>query len=210
MLEHIAATQMPILLSSGMSSWAEVASAVSALGSELKVIFQCSSQYPCPPESVGLNIIPELAERYPNIIPGFSDHTSDNISSIAAWLYGARVFEKHFTLSKNMYGPDSRFSLEPHEMKNYVDGIDYIAKAVGSSIDKDDLSKYNDMKNIFEKSIVAADELSEGTVLILEHLNFKKPGWGIRADSYKHVIGKKLKTNKKYDDLINFDDLEDA
>lgn len=207
LLDYIDQCDKPVLLSSGMSNWNEISNAVQSLKKNLLVIFQCSSQYPCHPEDVGLNILKELKERYAQYVIGFSDHTLNCPSAIAAYLMGAKVFEKHFTLSKKMYGADARFSLEPDEMKEYVDGLKFISKALKNPIDKNDISKYNTMKTTFEKSIVAARNLTKNHKLQLEDLNFKKPGDGLRADNYRKVIGKKLKRDIKQNEKIKFNDL---
>ena len=185
LLDYIDQCDKPVLLSSGMSNWNEISNAV----------------------DVGLNILKELKERYAQYVIGFSDHTLNCPSAIAAYLMGAKVFEKHFTLSKKMYGADARFSLEPDEMKEYVDGLKFISKALKNPIDKNDISKYNTMKTTFEKSIVAARNLTKNHKLQLEDLNFKKPGDGLRADNYRKVIGKKLKRDIKQNEKIKFNDL---
>jgi sialic acid synthase SpsE len=209
LLEYINRTKIPVLLSSGMSDWKEIDKAVKTLKNNLQVIFQCSSEYPCKPETVGLNLIEELKEKYSDFKIGLSDHTLDNSSSIVALVKGAVVFEKHFTLSKNMYGPDARFSLEPNEMKQYVDGLKFINKALRAKVNKNNLSKYQEMKKIFEKSIVASKDLSKGTIIQMSNLNFKKPGTGLRAKDYKKILGKKLKKDKKTDEFIKLTDLHE-
>lgn len=208
MLEYIAKSKIPVILSSGMSSWKELDKAVDILKNNLFAILQCSSEYPCKPESVGLNIINEMEKRYPKVTVGFSDHTLDNSSSIAALVTGARIFEKHFTISKKMYGPDACFSLEPDEMKNYINGLKFIGKTLKSKVDKNNLKKYKEMKKIFEKSIVAAKNLKKGTILKLSNLDFKKPGTGILAKDYKKIIGKRINKNINKDILINITDIK--
>lgn len=208
LLEYIAAADIPVFASTGMNNWQEIEQMVKALGSSLLVLFQCSSQYPCQPESVGLNIIKEMRQKYPDLIIGFSDHTLDNSSAIAALLFGARVFEKHFTLSKIMYGPDAKFSLTPKELKQYANGLKFVYAALTSPVDKNDLSKYQEMKTIFEKSITASRALPAGKILERADLDFKKPGNGLRADKYKEVLGKTLRTSKQKDDQILFSDIQ--
>lgn len=202
LLEYINSKNKPVLLSSGMSNWEEINKAIEALKENLIVLFQCSSQYPCLPEEFGLNIIKEMIVKYPELIIGYSDHTLDNYSSIAALMIGAKVFEKHFTLSKKMYGADAKFSFEPEEMIIYVEGLEVISKALKNPVDKDDLSKYKDMKLVFEKSIVASSDLKRGNTLEFKDLAFKKPGDGIRADMYKKIIGQKLIKDVNKDEKI--------
>lgn len=208
LLEYIRDMKKDVFISSGMSDWKELDAAIQILKNNNPTVFQCSTEYPCQAESVGLNIIEEMKHKYPEYKIGFSDHTLDNSSSIAALMKGASVFEKHFTLSKKMYGPDARFSLEPIEMKQYVEGLNFVSRALESNVDKNNLEKYQDMKKIFEKSIVAADDLKAGTIIKIEHLNFKKPGTGIRADKYERILNKKLNKNKNKNEMILAGDLK--
>lgn len=208
LLEYINTKNRPVLLSTGMSNWEEISNAVDTLKDNLIVLFQCSSQYPCSPENVGLNIIEEMMEKFKEITIGYSDHTLSIYSSIGAYVKGARVFEKHFTLSKKMYGADARFSFEPEEMKDYIKGIKNISKVLKNPVDKDNLKVYENMKKIFEKSIVSKNRLIKAHILQFQDLSFKKPGDGIRADKYKEVIGKKLKKNILKDEKIHYTHLE--
>ncbi len=204
LLEYINSKNKPILLSTGMSNWEEIDNAVNHLKDNLIVIFQCSSYYPCIPENIGFNIIEEMKNKYERITIGYSDHTLDNYSSIVAYTLGAKVFEKHFTLSKNLYSPDAWLSLNPKEMQNYVKGIDFISKALKKPINKDNIDQYKVMKIRFEKSIVAKHNLSTGHILKYEDLDFKKPGDGIRADKYKEIIGKKLLKDVSVDEQFQY------
>lgn len=208
LLEYINTKEKPVLLSSGMSNWNEIDKAVNALQDTILVLFQCSSIYPTQAKDIGLNVIKEMKDKYNNVIVGFSDHTLTNIASIAAYLMGARVFEKHFTISKDMYGPDAQFSLEPRELKGFVEDLMFVSKATKSKVNKDDLSNYKEMKYIFEKSIVARRRLNEGDILQFDDLSFKKPGDGIRADNFKSVLGKRLLKKVEKDDKIFYDILD--
>ncbi|MFX1383812.1 MAG: N-acetylneuraminate synthase family protein [Promethearchaeota archaeon] len=207
LLEYIESKNKPIFLSTGMSNWKEIFNAIDVLKNNLLVIFQCSSLYPCPSEKIGLNIIKDMKEKFKGLIIGYSDHTLSNISSIGAYIMGAKVFEIHFTLSKKMYGADAKFSLEPKEMLNYVNGIKLISNALNNPINKDNIDDYKAMKLIFEKSIVAAENLNKGKVLKFKDFAFKKPGDGIRADRYKEILGKKLLRNISKNDKFEFNDL---
>ena len=208
LLEFIETKNKPVLVSTGMSNWEEIQNAIGALKKNIIVLFQCSSQYPCLANNVGLNVITEMSEKFKEIVIGYSDHTLSNNSSIGAFIAGAKVFEKHFTLSKKMYGADARFSFEPKEMADYVSGIKFISDVLKSPIDKDNLIKYKEMKKIFEKSIVARNDLLKGHILKYEDLDFKKPGDGVRADKYKEIIGKKLNKNLQKNDKILFEFFE--
>jgi len=211
LLIRIAKTGKRVLLSSGMSSWAELDEAVKTLkdnGCNDLFLLQCTSEYPCPPENAGLNIMREMKERY-NLPVGFSDHTLGIAVPIAAVCLGARVIEKHFTLSKLMYGPDARFSATPEEMKILVENIRAVEKTLGNKIDKDaKAAKLSQMKITFEKSIVAACDIPAGTVLEEKHLAYKKPGDGIPAREFQWMIGKRIRGSIQKDSKLKIDVLE--
>lgn len=196
MLKKIATLKKSVLLSSGMSSWAELDLAVNCLlsnGCSDLTLLQCTSEYPCLPKDSGLNIIDELKSRYPHNKVGYSDHTLGTAIAIAAVCKGATVIEKHFTLSKKMYGSDAQFSCEPDEFKNLVDSLHSVFTGLNSVVDKDSkASSLTEMKKTFEKMIVAKCDLEEGLILNEADLSYKKPMDGIPANEYLKVIGKKL------------------
>ena len=196
LLEKIAKTGKRVLLSSGMSSWSELDEAVETLqsnGCKDLIVLQCTSEYPCPPEQAGLNVLDELKDRYQNVTIGYSDHTMGLAVPLAAVIKGAKVIEKHFTLSQAMYGSDAMNSTEPEDFKRLVDEIRQIEIALSSKVDKDEKVKsLENMKMTFEKSIVSSQSLKESDVIKFKDLAFKKPGDGIPAREYKKLVGKKL------------------
>src|ERR671937_1167841 len=201
-----AATGKPVLLSSGMSTWEELDAAVEAAGGDV-VVLQCTSEYPTPPERVGLNLLAELRERYGRPV-GLSDHTLGPYACFAAVALGASVVEKHFTLSKEMYGPDAALALEPHELEELVEGIREIETMLVSPVDKDDLAPYAEMKRVFEKSVVAVDDIPAGTTLEATMLAVKKPGTGIPARRLQEVVGRRARTDIAADSVLQEADLE--
>lgn len=205
LLEKIASTKKPVLLSSGMSTWKELDKAIETLktnGCRDITVLQCTSIYPCPPEKTGLNIIQEIKKRY-GLRVGFSDHTLGISASIAAVVLGAELIEKHFTLSRRMYGSDAKHSMEPEEFKLFIREIRDTEKAISSKVDKDELAKdLEEMKVIFEKSIVARKNIPKGKIITINDITFKKPGDGIRADKYKEILGKMAKINISQDTKI--------
>lgn len=201
-----AATGKPVLLSSGMSTWEELDAAVEAAGPEVTVL-QCTSAYPTPPERVGLNLLADLRERYDRPV-GFSDHTRGPYACFAAVTLGAVVVEKHFTLSKDMYGPDASLAAEPHELEELVDGVREIEAMLASPVDKDDLSVLGEMKQVFEKSVVSTREIPAGAEISREMLAAKKPGSGIPARRLPELIGRRARKNIPPDTLIREDDVE--
>ncbi len=209
LLEHIAKTGKKVILSSGMSSWEEMDRAVEVFkGKNELIVLQCTSEYPCKPENAGLNVMLEMKNRYGCEV-GFSDHTLGIGVPLTAVILGATLVEKHFTLSKLMYGSDAKNSTEPEEFKRMVDDIRSAELAISSKIDKDEkVKELGDMKYVFEKSIVSANELNEGHVITADDLVYKKPGDGIPAREYKDVIGKIVKTKILANEKIEYSQLQ--
>ena len=192
LLEAVAETGKPVLLSSGMSDWVELDDAVAILRRHHNrlTILQCSSAYPCPDERVGLNILGAMRERW-GLPVGYSDHTLDNHACFAAVALGATVIEKHLTFSRAMYGSDARHSAEPAQFADLVRGIRAIARMRAHPVDKNDLAPYRDMKAIFEKSVVSVADIPAGTVIAADMVAVKKPGTGIPAARLAEVIGRR-------------------
>ena len=154
-------------------------------------MLQCTSEYPTPPERVGLNLLDELRERYGKRV-GLSDHSLGPYACFAAVALGATVVEKHFTLSKEMYGPDAALALEPHELEAFVDGIREIEEILASPVDKDaEARELAEMKRVFEKSVVATTDIPAGAPIEREMLAAKKPGTGIPAARLDDVVGRR-------------------
>jgi N-acetylneuraminate synthase len=203
LVREVASTGRPVLLTSGMSSWAELDAAVAAAGDDVTVL-QCTSQYPTPPERVGLNVFAELRERYGKPV-GFSDHTLGNVAALAAVTLGATVVEKHFTLSRDMYGPDARFATEPAEFEELVDGIRELKTMLANPIDKDDLAPVAEMKEVFEKSVVSIREIPAGAAISREMVAAKKPGTGIPARMLPEVLGRTARVDIAADTVLTED-----
>lgn len=211
LLEALAKTGKKVLLSSGMSNWKDLELAIETLqqnGCPEITLLQCTSKYPCPAEYSGLNMLQLMKDKYQLPI-GYSDHTSGNAISIAAVVMGAEIIEKHFTLSKGMYGSDAQFAAEPHEFKYLVDSIREIDIALSSKVSKEMVtSDLQNMKVTFEKSIVAKRKLDVGEIITFDDLSFKKPGQGIPAKDYKKLIGKTVIKNIKINTRIGSNDYE--
>jgi N,N'-diacetyllegionaminate synthase len=202
LLERLKETNKIIFLSTGMSNFDEISNAVRLFDRNKLILLQCSSIYPCPENYVGLNVIDEFKKKY-NCQIGFSDHTLGSAASYAAASLGAVIIEKHFTLSKKMYGSDAKHSMEPEDFKNFCSVIKDIWNIKNFKVDKNKLKKFNKMKIIFEKSIYAKKNLEKNKILSINDLSFKKPNKYLRADKYKLLLGKKLKSNIKKDSPIN-------
>jgi len=205
MLEKIAKTGKPIILSSGMSSLTELDQSVEFIqkfGNDLTVL-QCTTSYPTPPERIGLNVITTLIERYPNVRIGLSEHTAKIYTGIAAVAMGASVLEFHVVFDKRIFGPDTKSSLTINETAQMVEGVRFIETALRNPIDKTDNSPYLGLKIIFEKSLAVNRNMNKGDMITFNDLEAKKPAnYGVPASQFKSVIGEKLNRDlSKYDFL---------
>lgn len=202
LLEKVGSLGKPVILSSGMSSWQELDRAVEAIRRfhDRITVLNCTSEYPCPDDQVGLNVLEEMRVRY-GLPVGLSDHTLAPYAALAAVALGASVIEKHFTFSRLMYGSDAQHSMEPLEFAEMVRGIRAIERMRESRVDKADASRFAGMKRIFEKSIVARTDIPAGAVITREMLAFKKPGDGMPAASVGDVVGRRalrpIRTNTR-------------
>jgi N-acetylneuraminate synthase len=193
MLKAIAETGRPVMLSSGMSPWPEIDAAVDALrlGGPFAVL-QCTSEYPCPPEKVGLNVIDDLRIRY-GLPVGLSDHSGTIFPGLAAAAGSIAVLEVHLTLSRQMFGPDVLASITPKEFSTLVEGVRFIEHALANPIDKnrqaDDLEQ---LRSLFMKSAVTVRSLEAGHRLGADDIALKKPGGGLTADSIPELVGRTL------------------
>jgi N-acetylneuraminate synthase len=170
-------------------------------------VLQCTSAYPCPPEKVGLNLIPFFRERYGCGV-GLSDHSGTVYAGLAAAAVGIDILEVHATLSREMFGPDVPASVTIPELRQLVEGIRFIEKMKANPVDKDlAAAETAPLRNLFTKSVVARVDLPAGTVLCQEHLTLKKPGTGIPADRLNDVIGRTLKHRVSADAILSEDDL---
>ena len=209
MLEKIAQTGKPVILSSGMSSNQELDNTVAFLR-ERKVdfsILQCTTAYPTQPEQYGLNAIEELKIRY-NVPIGFSDHSAKTATCIAATALGASILEFHVVFDRQLFGPDSMSSLTISETKDLVVAVRNIATAVANPIDKNDATEFSSLKQIFEKSLAVNKDLAKNHILSFDDLEAKKPrGYGLDARRFQGVIGKALAKDLKQWDFLNEEDL---
>ena len=206
LLQRLMKTKKKIILSTGMSNFKEIDNAVKIFNKKKIILLQCTSIYPCPLNQVGINVISEFLKRYKCEV-GFSDHTLGFSASFAAASLGASVIEKHFTLSRSMYGSDAKNSMEPNEFKLFSKVIKEIWNINKKNVDKNDIKKFRNMKIIFEKSIYAKRNLNMGHKIKFTDLTFKKPCKYLRADKYKTLIGKTLVKSLKKDNPIRVNDV---
>jgi N-acetylneuraminate synthase len=210
LLEAMIETGRPILLSSGMSPIAELDKAVELVQrARLPLaVLQCTTAYPCPPERVGLNMIPFFRDRYQSFV-GLSDHSGTIYPGIAAATLGSEIVEVHITMSRGMFGPDVRASVTIEELRQLVDGIRFVERMRVNPVDKDAVAvDMRPLRAIFTKSLVARQPLAAGTVLTEAHVAFKKPGTGIPAERVNEVLGRTVRRDIGPDELIREEDLE--
>ena len=210
MLEQMSATGLPILLSTGMSPLSEIDRIVERIQAQKipHAVFQCTTAYPCPPEKIGLNLIPFFQQRYDCPI-GLSDHSGTIYPGLAATTLGIDLLELHVTLSREMFGPDVPASVTTSELRQLVEGIRFIQAMKANPINKDVMAQeMAPLRDLFTKSIVVRVDLPSGTVLRQEHLTVKKPGTGIPADRLSELVGRRLRQNVQADQLLQEEDLE--
>ncbi len=202
-LREIAGHQKKVILSTGMSNMNEVKAAVDVLkenGAADIILLHCNTQYPTPVSDVNLLAMVKMHEEL-GLPVGYSDHTLGIEVPIAAAALGAAVIEKHFTLNKNMEGPDHKASLEPQELKRMVEGIRKTELALGVGIKQaSDSEKEN--RDIVRKSIVAASGIKKGEKYTEENLTVKRPGIGISPMRWDEVIGKTAGRDYETDEMI--------
>lgn len=202
-LIKIAQTSKPVILSTGMSNMEEIKFAVKLLkenGVPDIILLHCNTEYPTPYEDVNLNAMLTI-QKETGLKVGYSDHTPGIAVAIAAVALGACVIEKHFTLDKDMPGPDHKASMEPHEMSEMVKNIRIVEKALG---DRVKIASKSEEKNIViaRKSIVASCNIKKGEVFTENNITTKRPGSGISPIYWFEIIGKKAKRDFEKDELI--------
>lgn len=205
LLEKVAKFNKPIILSCGMSSMGEIEDAINAVkvnGNNEIAMLHCTSNYPAPIESINLSAMKTIENAF-KVIIGYSDHTEGITIPVAATALGAKIIEKHFTLDKNMEGPDHKASLDPQELKSMVEAIRKVELAMGNGIKECTTSEEN-TKEVARKSIVAGRNIRAGEILKEENLDFKRPGNGLSPKLYKELVGRKAIKDICKDEIINF------
>jgi N,N'-diacetyllegionaminate synthase len=204
-LRHIGGLGKRVLLSTGMSNIHEVAAALNALElagtpKQKITVLHCTSSYPAELSDVNLRAMISIHDEF-GVEVGYSDHTLGIEVAIAAVALGAKVIEKHFTLDRNMSGPDHKASLEPDELIRMVAGIRSIEKALG---DGNKVITQNELQNrdVARKSIVASRDIQVGEVFTESNLTAKRPGTGISPMDWDEIVGTKATKNYVKDDLI--------
>jgi len=204
-LRHIGQLGRPVILSTGMSTMDEIGSALRILANSgtpknAITVLHCTTEYPTPMPEVNLRAMISIRDKF-EVKVGFSDHTLGIEVAIAAVAMGATLIEKHFTLDRNLPGPDHKASLEPSELKSMVTAIRNIEVALGDGIKRPTLSEAKNIP-VVRKSIIASKSIQLGEVFTAKNLTTKRPGTGISPMRFDEVLGKKAKRDFAEDDLI--------
>ncbi len=205
-INYVAKKNKKIILSSGMSNLSQIFDAIEVIkknsDSEITVL-QCTTNYPSNIEDANLNCLRTIRQAC-EVKVGYSDHVMGNHACFAAVALGATVIEKHFTLDKNMAGPDHSCSCDFIDLKELIYGIREIEKSLGSRIKKPTSTELKNAKGM-KRSIVAKVDIKKGEKIKKEHLVFKRPLGGLEINYYDLIIGKKSTKDIKADSLFNFD-----
>lgn len=207
LIQKVAKTMKPIIISTGMSSLSEVEDAlhtVASTGNENVILLQCTSSYPCPPESMNIKAIDTMRQAFGGLPVGLSDHVIGDTVSLAAVARGANVIEKHFTVDKRMEGPDHILSLTPSELKDMVLRIRLIEEALGDGIKQ---AAPDEMSTIirFRKTMYSNRDITKGEIISSEDIVYKGPAYGIYAKYENIVLGQFALEDIKKDTPITWD-----
>lgn len=211
LLDAMAATGRPVLVSTGMSAWPEIEGALTRVrnAGAPAGVFQCTSAYPCPPEKIGLNVLAEMKARFPDLGVGLSDHSGTVHAGVAAAAIGIEMIEVHLAFSREMFGPDVPSSLIPEDLDRLVEGIRFAETARAHPVDKSSVPDgVAELRQIFMKSVVLTRDLPAGTVLAPQDLDARKPGTGIAAREIPALVGRTLARNVTGGVLLEAADLE--
>ncbi len=210
LIDRMAATGAPVLLSTGMSTVDDIDAAVArvkARGAPVGV-FQCTTAYPCPPEKVGLNMLSVYRERYGCWI-GLSDHSATIFPGLSAATLGVDFLELHVALSREQFGPDVPASVTTTELRQLVDGVRFIERMRANPVDKDALAAdVAPLRRIFTRSLVAARPLAAGAVIGRDDVVLKKPGTGLAPERLNEIVGRTLRRSVDVDALLAIEDIE--
>ena len=205
-LRYVAKCNKPVIISTGMANLAQTAIAYDTLieaGAPEVFILHCTTNYPCPKDEVNLRAMQTIKDAIKCKV-GYSDHTMGVEVPIAAVALGAEIIEKHFTLDRNMEGPDHKASLEPQELKYMVDCIRNIEVALGDGIKKPNASEVKISKVVL-KSIVAKSPVKKGDMLTSDNITIKRAGSGIPAAHWDMIVGTKALHDFDIDEPIRID-----
>lgn len=208
LIRRVAATGLPMIISTGMATLAEIDEAVEAArgaGASEIGLMQCTSVYPAPAERINLRSM-ETMRRAFGVPTGLSDHTEGIAVSIAAAALGAAFIEKHFTLDRTMKGPDHPFAIEPEELTALVAGVRAARAALGDGLKSGPTPEERDeMYRLARRSLIVVGDHPAGTVLTEEMITIKRPGFGIAPKEFERIVGRALTRDVTDDDILTWE-----
>ncbi|WP_399388622.1 pseudaminic acid synthase [Thermoanaerobacterium sp. CMT5567-10] len=205
LIEYIASKGKPVIISTGIATLGDIEEAINAcirMNNKQIALLKCTSEYPSPLNEVNLKTIPNMIETFKTIV-GLSDHTLGISVPVAAVALGAKIIEKHFTLSRSMGGPDAAFSLEPEEFSQMVRSVREVEKALGDV--SYELSDKSMKSREFSRSLFVVKDVKEGEIFTEENVRSIRPGFGLHPKYYKYILGKKAAKDIDKGTPLNWD-----
>lgn len=206
LIEYMAKTNLPIIMSTGLATLSDIENAVNTCkkaGNESIALLQCTSLYPAPARLSNLKSMKALKYAFDCVI-GYSDHTMGDHIPIAAVAMGANIIEKHYTLDRNMNGPDHSFAMEPDELKDMVSKIRDVESAIGDGLKNGPRQEEKENFNL-RRSIMAKHSIKKGAIIKENDLIIKRPGYGISPNLYDIVVGREAKVDIHEDEWITWE-----
>ena len=206
LVKKMAETGKPLIFSTGMANWMDIQRAVDmahAMGNEKIALLQCTSLYPAPAKLSNLRSMKIMQEAF-NVVVGYSDHTMGDHICLAAVASGASIIEKHFTLDRDMNGPDHRFSIEPQELKQLVYRLREVESALGDGIKNGPRVEEKEMFDKGRRSIHAACDIANGEIIQENMLTIKRPGLGLSPYLQPNIIGRTARQDIKQDEWVTW------
>lgn len=205
--EEIKKTKKPVVISTGMSEMSEIEETIKLYPNDHEInLMHCVSNYPCQIESLNLSCLTTLKNKFNHSV-GYSDHSVGNMGAILSVSLGAKVIERHFTLDKNLDGPDHKASMDPKEFSQYVNEIRLAELALGDG-NKRVFDEELEMRKVSRKSLFASKDLNPGEIITAENIISRRPGIGITANFAKKIIGKTVTRPIIKGDMIKKEDLD--
>ena len=208
LIRAAAGAGVPLILSTGMATYGEIEEALDAAakgGATDVALLRCASLYPSPPEIMNLRAMTTMRSAF-GVPVGLSDHTTGIAIPAAAAALGMEILEKHFTLSRDMPGPDHPFAIEPDELRAMISSVRDVEAALGTGrLEGPSDAEAEEMYRLARRSIVAATDIPAGTVLTADHLTVKRPGYGIKPKYLDVIVGRTVKVDIEQDDILLWD-----
>jgi sialic acid synthase SpsE len=208
LIRHAASVGVPVILSTGMATYGEIEDALGAVkeaGNRAVALLRCASVYPAPAEIMNLRAMATMRTAF-GVPVGLSDHSTGLPVPIAAASLGAELVEKHFTLSREMEGPDHPFALEPDELRAMVAGVREVEAALGNGrLEGPSELEQAEMYRLGRRSVIAAVAIPAGVTITRDMLTTKRPGYGIKPKHIDLLVGRKARVDIDFDDVITWD-----